>query len=209
MLVVQRFLILMRLTIEISSLFFHSLDHDRSHETETRSIYPSIKQTYNQKFLWRAFSMRNTRIFQQSYSFLISSDSNGIISSKKRKKNTQSRKCTIVGRKRINRDERQLLVPKKREREREEGMLERRLRSARNGIPRSQLRSHPDLTRSYSGLIVIAFCLFARRAASCTVARVLADARRSSHGRSYQRFCFHPRKTSITNYPTRRSLWIS
>lgn len=35
--------------------------------------------------------------------------------------------------------------------------------NARNGIPRSQLRSHPDLTRPYSGLIVIAFCLFARR----------------------------------------------
>ena len=35
--------------------------------------------------------------------------------------------------------------------------------NARNGIPRSQLRSHPDLTRPYSGPIVIAFCLFARR----------------------------------------------
>lgn len=37
----------------------------------------------------------------------------------------------------------------------------RRLRNARNGIPRSQLRSHPDLTRPYSGLVVIASCLFA------------------------------------------------
>lgn len=36
----------------------------------------------------------------------------------------------------------------------------RRLRNVRNGIPRSQLHSHPDLTRLYSGLLVIAFCLF-------------------------------------------------
>lgn len=36
----------------------------------------------------------------------------------------------------------------------------RRLRNMRNGILRSQLHSHPDLTRLYSGLIVITFCLF-------------------------------------------------
>lgn len=48
---------------------------------------------------------------------------------------------------------------------REKGIEERDewVGNARNGIPRSQLRSHPDLTRPYSGLIVIAFCLFARR----------------------------------------------
>lgn len=43
--------------------------------------------------------------------------------------------------------------------------------NARNGIPRSQLRSHPDLTRPYSGLIVIAFRLFARR---CSFLRLRA-----------------------------------
>lgn len=54
--------------------------------------------------------------------------------------------------------------------------------NARNGIPRSQLRSHPDLTRPYSGLIVIAFCLFARRKLPS------AAARPSFHGRSHYVF---------------------
>lgn len=61
----------------------------------------------------------------------------------------------------------------------------RRLRNARNGIPRSQLRSHPDLTRPYSGLVVIACCLFAgniprARARAYTTARhsLRADGKR-------------------------------
>lgn len=83
--------------------------------------------------------------------------------------------------------------------ERRSGVLQRRLRNARNGIPRSQLRSHPDLTRPYSGLIVIAFCLFARRSflrAGCAGAR--ARGRASLFSRALLlRFCFYLRKTGL------------
>jgi len=57
----------------------------------------------------------------------------------------------------------------------------RRLRNARNGIPRSQLRSHLDLTRPYSGLVVIAFCLFATTTASAHL-YAYATARHSLYG---------------------------
>lgn len=88
--------------------------------------------------------------------------------------------------------------------ERRSGVLQRRLRNARNGIPRSQLRSHPDLTRPYSGLIVIAFCLFARRSFLRLRGRACSRTRVALFTGALITFLFLSAKnrTLISNYPT-------